>query len=206
MIVKTFETEEEWMNNRRGKITGSRMKDIVVKRGTGEKAGYYELIAERLAQPKDDENAMERGHRLEEEAIHKFSQEYGIVGIDTTLVIWERRDNKSIAISPDGFIPTPNGIKTAIEIKCLSSAKHIEAVITDEIPDEYEYQKLQYFIVNDELETLWFVMYDPRMPEKLQLKVFEVKREEIAGDIAFYKKYQEEKLAKIDEIVNQLTF
>lgn len=201
MIQKQFETKEEWLEARKGKITGSRLKDIVVKRGTGEKTGFYEIIAERIAQSPDDENAMQRGIRLEEEAILAF-QEKTKKNVNTSLVIWENEENNAIAISPDGFINKTE----AVEVKCLSSAKHIEAIITEKIPDEYEFQKLQYFIVNEKLETLYFVMYDPRMPEHLQLHYFTVNREDIEEDIKMYKEYQEEKLAKINEIITKLTF
>ena len=201
MITKTFETKEDWMEARKGKITGSRLKDIVVKRGTDEKIGFYEIIAERIAQPADEENAMERGIRLEEEAIEVF-QEQTKLKVDTSLVIWESEDNKDIAISPDGFISD----KEAVEVKCLSSAKHVEAIITKQLPSEYEFQKLQYFIVNDKLEKLYFVMYDPRMPDNLKLHYFTIERKDIEEDIKTYKKYQEEKLAKIEDIINQLTF
>jgi len=201
MKVFSYETKEAWLEGRKGKITGSRLKDIVVKRGTGEKIGYYEMIAERIAQPADDENPMDRGTRLEDEAIQMFKDKTGLE-VDTSLVIWQRDDNANIAISPDGFIDEEN----AVEVKCLSSAKHIEAYLTKQIPSDYEYQVLQYFIVNDNLQKLYFVMYDPRMPEHLQLHYFEVERETLQDDIETYKQYQIEKLAKIDEIINQLTF
>lgn len=201
MITKKFETKEEWMEARKGKITGSRLKDIVVKRGTDEKIGFYEIIAERIAQPADEENAMERGIRLEEEAILMFQEQAGF-NVDTSLVIWESEDNKDIAISPDGFISE----KEAVEVKCLSSAKHIEAIITNKLPSEYEFQKLQYFIVNEKLEKLYFVMYDPRMPDNIKLHYFVINREDIEEDIETYKDYQEEKLAKIEKIITKLTF
>lgn len=201
MKVRTFENQEDWMSARQGKITGSRLKDIVVKRGTEEKKAFYEIIAERIAEPADDENVMERGHRLEEEAIMLFSKETG-KAVDFTLMIWEQEDNKSIAISPDGVISD----EEAVEVKCLNSASHIEAILTDTVPSDYQYQVLQYFIVNDELQTLYFVMYDPRMPENLRMKYFIISRESVAEQVAIYHEYQKEKLAKIEEIINQLTF
>lgn len=201
MITKKFENKEDWFEARKGKFTGSRLKDIIVKRGTGEKIGFYETIAERIAQPADEENPMERGIRLEDEAIALFTEKTG-KDVDTSLVIWEREDNTSIAISPDGFI----GETEAVEVKCLSSARHVEAIITNEIPDEYSYQVIQYFIVNDKLETLYFVMYDPRMPEHLQLHIIEITRESQEEQIEFCLAYQKEKIAKIEEIINQLTF
>lgn len=201
MQVKKFHSKEEWLEARRGKITGSRLKDIVVKRGTSEKIGFYELIAERIATTPEDENPMDRGTRLEEEAILKFMNETKL-SVDKSLVIWEREDNPSIAISPDGII----GKKGAVEVKCLSSARHIEAKLTGQYPKDYHEQILQYFIVNDELEVLHFVMYDPRMPEKLQLVMFQIFRFDIEDEIKEMHEYEEQKLKQIEEIINQLTF
>jgi len=201
MIVKKFETKEEWLDGRRGKITGSRLKDIIVKRGSGEKIGYYEIIAERIAITAEDENPMDRGIRLEEEAIEKYTEQTGIL-FDTSLVIWEREDNPSIAISPDGF----KGENCAIEVKCLSSARHIEAKLTNQYPKDYHEQILQYFIVNDKLEVLHFVMYDPRMPENLKLISFNIFRFDIETEIQEIHEYQKSKLEQINKIVNDLTF
>lgn len=188
------------MEARKTKITGSRLKDIVVKRGTGQKIGYYELIAERLALPPDGQNPMERGHELETEAIERFEKETG-KKVDTSLLIWTREDNESIAVSPDGVI----GETEAVEVKCLASARHIEALLTDEIPSEYEFQVLQYFIVNDKLETLYFVFYDPRLSVK-DFFYKKIERGPLSAQIDNYREYQKNLLAEINEIVNSFTF
>lgn len=195
-----FDTKEEWLAGRIGKITGSRLKDIVVKRGTGKKIGFYELIAERLGIPADGENPMDRGTRLESEAVEMFTKETG-KKVDTNLYIWTRDDEESIAISPDGVI----GKTEALECKCLSSARHIEAFLTQSIPDEYEFQKLQYFIVNDKLETLYFAFYDPRLLAK-PFFFITVKREDVQKEVDEYLDYQRKTLAEVNAIVNQLTF
>lgn len=200
MKTLKFDTKEEWLEGRKGKITGSRLKDIVVKRGTGKKIGFYELIAERIAYPKGDQNPMDRGTELEPQAVERFIKETG-KKVDTSLVIWMRDDNESIAISPDGFI----GKTEAVEAKCLSSARHIEAFLTQQIPDEYEYQKLQYFIVNDSLKKLHFAFYDPRIPCK-DFFVIEVNREDVKEDIETYLEYQRATLQEVTEIVTNLTF
>lgn len=200
MKTLKFDNKEAWLAGRIGKITGSRLKDIVVKRGTGKKIGFYELIAERLGIPADGENAMDRGTRLEAEAVEAFTKETG-KEVDSSLYIWTRDDDESIAISPDGVI----GKTEALECKCLSSARHIEAFLTQEIPDEYEFQKLQYFIVNDKLQTLYFAFYDPRLLAKPFFYIT-VKREDIEKEIEQYLNYQRETLAEVNAIVNQLTF
>ena len=142
---------------------------------------------------------MDRGKRLEVEAIERFEKETG-KKVNKDLVLWMREDNEDIAVSPDGFI----GETEAVECKCLNSASHIEAFLTKTIPSEYEYQVLQYFIVNDKLETLYFVFFDPRMPK--DFFYYEVKREDVAEKITEYLEMEKEALKKIKDIENQLTF
>lgn len=200
MIVKKFNDETSWLEARRCKITGSRLKDIITLRGNTKKIGYYELIAERLALPAGMENPMDRGHRLEEEAIELFEKELG-KKIDNSLIMWEREDNENIAISPDGVI----GETEAVEVKCLASARHIEAFLTDKIPTEYEFQVLQYFIVNEKLKKLYLVFYDPRLSVK-QLFYQTITRKQVQEDIDKYLEYEKNTLEEINQIVNKLTF
>ncbi len=200
MKTQKFEDREEWMLARRGKITGSRLKDIVVKKGNGKKLGFYELIAERLSTEPDGENPMDRGTRLEDEAISEFTKETG-KKVNTDLVLWSREDNESIAISPDGYI----GKTEAIEAKCLGSARHIEALLTKEVPDEYEMQTLQYFIVNDSLKTLYVAFYDPRLMVK-KFFYLTVKRADVQEKIDMYLAYQKATLEEVQTIVNELSY
>jgi hypothetical protein len=168
MQVKHFEDTAEWEMYRKGKITGSRLKDLIVKRGSEMKKGYYELIAERLVIEHESDNLppMQRGTKLEPEAVKLFIEHMlETNGIpeeewETGLVIWERDDNANIALSPDAYHVD---LETAVEVKCLNSAEHIKAYLTQEVPDQYEEQVIQYFVVNEKLQTLYFVMYDPRM-------------------------------------------
>lgn len=200
MKIKEFDNEADWLLARRGRITGTRLKDLIVKRGTTKKLGYYELIAERLAIPADGQNPMDRGKELECEAIAKFQEETGKEVI-TDLVIWERDDNNAIAISPDGYT---KDLKEAIEVKCLGSAYHIKAILENKIPSDYEEQVIQYFIVNDELETLHFVMYDPRLVVKEYIR-FEVKRADMQEVITNYLELERMTMEEINEIVKKLS-
>lgn len=199
MKINKFETREAWLAARRGKITGSRLHNIVVKRGTGKKIGFYELIAERLGVPADGEDPMERGQRLESEAKDHFTAQTKMK-INSDLVIWTRDDNESIAISPDGTI----GKMAAVEVKCLSSARHIEALLTKVVPDEYEMQMLQYFIVNDKLKTLYFIFYDPRLPNH-DFFWLTINRKDLQGKIDEILEYERNTLKEVDEIVSQLS-
>lgn len=199
MKVEKFKDKNEWLNARRGRITGTRAGNLLGKRDKKPLKGYYEVIAERVAVPRDDENRMDRGLRLEDEAIQRFAAETG-KKVNTDLVIWSRDDDSAIALSPDGFI----GKKEAVEVKCLDSAAHIEAFLTQSIPGNYEAQATQYFVVNDDLEILYFVFYDPSMPKDFFFLT--VHREEIQERIADFLEMQRAVLEQVKEIEERLTF
>ncbi len=199
MKVQKFKTEEEWLEARRGRITGTRLKDLVSKRGNGYKMGYYELIAERVALPPSEENAMDRGKRLEDLAMERFVKETG-KKVSNELVLWHRDDDENIAVSPDGSI----GKTEAVEVKCLSSALHIKAWLTKQIPDDYEMQVMKYFIVNEKLKKLYFVFFDPRMPKDFFF--LEVERAGVAERAEEYLALEKQVLAEVAKIEQNLTF
>lgn len=203
-IVNVEQGSEEWFDYRKGKVSGTMLGDLYSKRGN-RKLGFYELIAERLALDPDDENRMDRGIRLEDEAAQLFAREYNkkldIVGICV------HDEYPQIINSPDRLIKDKNGKYTeAVEIKCLSPARHLQAVIEDKVPDEYEAQKLQYFIVNPDLEKLYFVFYDPRIPT-VPMHVIEVFRTERLQELVDkYLKFQVEQIQEVDNIIERLAF
>ena len=198
MRVDKYSNEEDWLDDRRGRVTGTRAKDLISARG-GRKIGFYEIIAERVATPPSSENPMARGVRLEEFAIERFAKETG-KKVDSSLVIWSRDDDSNIAISPDGSTGKTGGV----EVKCLSSARHIEAWLTKKIPAEYKYQAIQYFVVNDKLKVLYFVFYDPRMP--VDFFFLELRRVDVENEIQVSLGAQRDALEEIDKITKALTF
>lgn len=219
MKQETYPNRDEWMFARRGKITGSRLAKMYSKRDPEKKLnGFYELIAERLGvPPDDDENAMERGSRLESEAIDRFEQESGKkVARDESgaieKILWMRDDEENIAISPDGVISPME----ACEAKCLKSSLHIKAFLTKQIPEEYREQAVQYFVVNDVLQVLHFIFYDPRFamfrdPEtqkknSLDFFVIDISREAVQPEVEKYLPYERKMIAEVKQIVNELTF
>lgn len=199
-IINVEQNSAEWLLARKGKITGSKLGDIVVKRGTGKKIGFYELIADKLAIESDGENPLDRGHRLEEEAIDLFEETEGIKFNRGVFAISD--DNENMAISHDGLSKDET---RALEIKCLSSARHLQAYFEKSIPSEYEMQKLQYFIINPKLERLDFAFYDPRIKSK-PLHFITFFRADLEDDIKMYKDYQIAVLEEVNQLVEQLAF
>ena len=206
MKTVPFESREQWMSARMGKVTGTRLKDLIVKRGTGKKIGFYELIAERLMVDEStfegyvpNETPMDRGTRLQKYAIDRFKKATG-KEVDEKLVLWIHDNNESIAISPDGVISETE----AVETKCLSAANHIKALITNAIPDDYEYQVAQYFIVNEKLQTLYFVFYDPRIACK-DFFYIKVERDTLELDVKDLFDVEVRELKEVDEWVAKLS-
>lgn len=205
MIVETFEDtpegKESWLRSRRGRITGSKVNDVMPKKYGGKKIGFYELIAERVGIPGDLEEPRNRGNRLEGEAMGFFEEEMH-VEITCDKVLWCREDNLNIAVSPDGVIDR----ETAVEVKCLSSALHLQAFFEQETPkEEYYLQALQYFIVNEDLQTLYLVFYDPRILVK-PLHYLTLTRDELEEDIAKYYQAEVNIIKEVKAMANKLSF
>lgn len=198
MKTLKFKDTDEWLEARKGRITGTRLKDLISKDGK-KKIGYYEIIAERIAIPASDENVMDRGHRLETEALELFEKRMK-KKVNKDLVMMCRDDDENIAYSPDGFI----GKTEDVEVKCLNSARHIEAILTGRIPSEYFYQMIQGFVVNDSLRRRYMVFYDPRMP--VDFFCIPIERKDVEADIKYCLDLEREVLVDIARIERQLTF
>jgi len=197
-ILNSEQNTEQWLEDRKGKITGSKLKDIIVKRGTERKIGFYQLMADRLSIQEEYEDPMERGHRLEDEAIAEFEKLAKKKVEQVGLCISDENDN--IALSPDGLIKTCKKYTEAVEVKCLNSAKHLQGYFEKKVPKEYLEQVYQYFIVNEDLDKLYFVFYDPRVTIKPTHWV-EIDREDVEDEIQFCKDYQEQTLKEIEELL-----
>lgn len=205
-----FKSREAWLNWRLGKITGSSLKDTVNLRDGATKAGVWRAAAESLIgtqvlaeEELTAEQVMQRGHDLEPEAIARFERETG-KKVKRGIVGWEREDDPRIALSPDGSI----GKTEAVEVKCFLSPKHVEALYTRAIPKNtggYEEQRLQYFIVNKKLKTLYYVFYHPGFPAPLDYLCLKFTRKELAADIAKVEAAEQDAVAKVRDIVNKVS-
>ena len=202
-VIEIEQGSPEWMSFREGKRTGTSIGKLFAKsRVTGELYDtdkplitFYQKVAERLAEGTGDddglESSRERGKDLEQDAINEAEQKLGLKLIRGN--VWQADDANHIE-SPDAYT---KDLKTAVEVKCLSSARHIQAICLNEPPKEYYAEYLNYFLVNDKLETLYVFLYDPRfLLEHLRWHAFKIKRSDIEYDI--------ERMRDIDTQAEQL--
>ena len=80
------------------------------------------------------------------------------------------------------------------------TATSLKATNMDFIPDPYKAQVLQYFVVCDTLETLYFSMYDPRVYGNARHQIIPINRGSIQPLIAEHKRKQLNTLHIIDTI------
>ena len=141
-IIELEQGSSEWMSFREGKRTGTSIGKIFAKsRKTGEiydtekpMITFYQKVAERLAEGTGDDDGLdssrERGKDLEEEAISEAEQKLGLKLIRGN--VWQSSDDENHIESPDAYT---KDLKTAVEIKCLSSARHIQAICENRPPE-----------------------------------------------------------------------
>lgn len=211
MITLKFSDRDEWLFARKGRVTGTRLNDLIVRRGTEKKIGFWQILAERLSTDPEGaafgyETPMERGTRLEPSCVEKFVAETK-KRLSPDLVIWARDENESIAISPDRVLLDE---RAALECKCLSSAHHIAAATKkfywrrpdfECVPSEYEEQIVQYFCVNDELERVYMGFYDPRIVFK-PFFYLTIERKDVQDKVDEYLSLERKEVKEIDEITN----
>ena len=211
------EERESWLALRVGVITGTKAATIKpLSRGTDRTPqGFWTLLAEKLAIQADGEPPMDRGTRLENEAITIAADKLGIE-FDLDPGFWISDVSPDIAVSPDAAEPGDKPTYDA-EAKCLSSANHLKYVIKDiqaikkedyrpfnSVPSEYREQIVQRFIVNENLKTDYFVLYDDRVAvERLSHHVITVHRGTILEEIETQKQYELDTIKLIDELVKE---
>ena len=211
-IVEVEQGSTEWMSFREGKRTGTSIGKLFAKsRKTGELYDtdkplleLYAKVAERLAEGTGDDDGLdssrERGKAMEAEAIACAEDKLKLKLIRGN--VWQDEQDENHIESPDAYT---KDLKTAVEIKCLSSARHIQAIVENEPPKEYFAEYLNYFLVNDKLEKLFVFLYDPRfIIEGLTWHAFEIKREDILYEIERMKDIDEAAEARISALVSQL--
>ena len=168
----------EWHAARLGKVTASRMADVIAKTKTGwgaSRANYMaDLVAERLTgNPTDGfiNAAMQWGTDQEPAARETYSFMTDRV-IDPAPFI----DHPKIIMtgaSPDGLI----GIDGLIEIKCPNTATHIDTLLGEPIAGKYIAQ-MQWQMACAERAWCDWVSFDPRLPASMRLFIQRVPRDD----------------------------
>jgi putative phage-type endonuclease len=199
----------EWHLMRLGKVTASRIADVLSKGKSGESASRRnyrtELVVQRLTGLPGDSfsnAAMEWGTLTEPKARTAYEVEKQhfveqIAFVDHPSIEW-------FGCSPDGLVaPSVNGLagEGLIEIKCPNSTTHVDYLADDKPPAKYIPQMQCQMAVTGR-QWCDFVSFDPRLPDDLQLFVVRLERDQeyIEAMEAEVKKF----LSEVDEMFIKL--
>ena len=184
---------------------------------------YYQILADMHTRAPEGEEAeyadeMDRGHQLEAEACEGAAKVLGKTVMAVGCIVDDDEDR--IYTSPDRIIVPERyadkylevlkdvnsgklKIKEEMEAKCLKGGLHLWAYFERKVPEKYFTQKVQYFIANKDLETLYFVFYHPLITT-LPLFIIVVKREDLGHWPETLKKYQNRTLKELDVLTERL--
>ena len=195
----------EWHTARLGKVTASRVADVIAKTAKGYGASranlMADLICERLTgQPASTfTNAhMEWGTEQEPHARAAYSARTGELVEEVGFIDHPRIANSGA--SPDGLV----GDDGLVEFKCPATSTMLDTLLAGEVPSKYIPQ-MQWQMACTGRKWCDFCSYDPRLPEHLRMFVKRVERDndyikKLEGEVTMFLAELEEKLNKLQEL------
>jgi putative phage-type endonuclease len=168
---------DEWFKLRLGKVTASRIADVIAEIKSGEaaaRADYrVELVCERLTgQPTEGFTNVyiQRGIELEPFARAWYEAEFGFV---KEIGFVQHPTIEMSGASPDGLV----GEDGMIEIKCPKVNTHIKTMLDGRVPSKYIPQ-MQWQMACTGRKWNDFVSYCPEMPSDMQMFVKRLERDD----------------------------
>ena len=203
-IIETCEQgSAEWLAMRLGKVTASKVSDVLSKgRGSApskmSETYMIELIAEVLtgnSKPFFENDAMRWGTETEPQARAMYAVNNDFVDVKEVAFV---EHNEQVGISPDGLI----GEDGLLEIKCPNTTTQLKRALSDNYSADYKAQiQMQLWVT--EREWCDFLSFDPRLDCEagyLQQRVFRDEEyiEEMKTKVYAF-------IEKMNEIIEQLT-
>jgi putative phage-type endonuclease len=202
MSAEIIQGSPEWFAARLGRVTASRVADVIAKTKSGystSRENYcVELALERLTGNRQESftnDAMKWGTETEPLARAAYEARTGAIVDEVGMVA-----HPTVAMtgaSPDGLIDA-DGL---LEIKCPNSATHAKTMLSKKPDNKYIIQMMWQMICTG---RKWcdFVSFDPRFPEHLQLFVSRIERDdekcaELEAEVVKF-------LEEVEAMVNQL--
>ena len=201
-VIDFPQGSEEWAAARAGKVTASRIDDVLAKIKSGEAASRRDYRAQLVAEILTG--------RPQEDGFQNAEMLWGIE--HEILARGAYQVARDADVEPVGFVlhpkieragASPDGLagQGLVEIKCPKTATHLQYLLAGEVPTKYQPQMLWQMAC---AEAAWadFVSYDPRLSPELQLFVVRFLRDdkriaEMEAEVVRF-------LAEVDEMLNRL--
>ena len=197
----------EWFAQRLGKVTASRVADVIAKTKTGYSTSRENYMAQLIC---------ERMTNTQAESFTNAAMQWGTETEPLARAAYEAA--KDVLVDEVGFVPHPS-IKMAgaspdglvgddglLEIKCPNTATHIDTLLSESVPTKY-FTQMQFQMACTGREWCDFVSIDNRLPEELQLFVKRVPRDDvyirlIEAEIVQFIAELDEKIEKLMKVKN----
>lgn len=202
--MEIIQGSPEWFAMRAGKVTASRVADVIARTKTGygaSRANYAaELIAERLTgttAPSFTNAAMQWGTDTEPKARDAYCFRHDVDVAEIGFV-----DHPTIAMtgaSPDGLV----GAEGLVEIKCPNTATHLDTLLGETVPGKYVTQ-MQWQMACTGRAWCDFASFDPRLPASMSLFVRRIERDDamiadLEREVAAFIAEIDDKVARLNE-------
>jgi putative phage-type endonuclease len=203
--IETFpQGSPEWKAVRLGRVTASRVADVIAKTKSGPSASrsnyMAELICERLTGCGSEgftNAAMMWGVEKEPDAraVYEFMQ-----GVNVEQVGFVHHPTIGMAgASPDGLV----GASGSLEIKCPNSSTHIETLLSGVVAGKYQTQIQWQLACDPAREWCDYVSFDPRLPAEMQIFIQRIQRDHTVIEIL--EKEVRAFLSELDAKIAELT-
>ncbi len=166
----------EWYAARVGKVTASRIGDVVGRTKAGkyraERKNYMaELLAERLSgAPYEFFVSAEMEHGTELEPLARSEYEFTTDTVVEEVGFAPHPTIEMSGASPDGLVGT-DGL---IEIKCPKTATHIQTLLSKSVENQGYLYQMYWQMRCTQRSWCDFVSYDDRLPEEYRKVIVRV--------------------------------
>lgn len=193
----------EWLFERCGCVTASRIKDVVAKLKNGKESAarqsYKMEVLTEILTGRTTEHfvtmAMDWG--IQTEPLARTAYEFA-KGVEVERIGYVRHLGISRSgASPDGLV----GEDGLVEIKCPNTTTHLEYLIEGVVPDDYRPQMMWQMACTG---RSWcdFVSYDPRLPNEFNLFIERLHRDDmVIGDM---EREVERFISEVNEMAQKL--
>ena len=201
-ILDCEQRSPEWIAERIGKVTASRICDVLaeIKKGEAASRRNYraEIVIETLTGlPADNYVSKEMQWGIDTEPFARAAYELEKDVMVSTVGFANHLAIPRFGASPDGLV----GEDGLVEIKCPNTATHLDYLLAGVVPAEYQPQMLVAMACTGR-DWCDFVSFDPRMPAHLQLFVRRFERDNFR--IAEIEQKVEKFLDEVDEMLLRL--
>jgi putative phage-type endonuclease len=196
---------EEWFAARCGKVTASRVADIIAKTKTGPSASrenyLAQLVCERMTgKPAESYSNAAMQWGTEQEPFARAAYEGAKDVLVEEMGFAVHPTIEGAGASPDGLV----GLFGLVEIKAPHSSTHIQTLLDQKVPEKYITQ-MQWQMACTTRQWCDFVSFDSRMADGLQLFIKRVEYDpiyvaQLEKEVIFFLMDVEEKINKLNKL------